>query len=728
MNTVPEEVKINVEPLPLYHRILLAVDSSDHANRGVSDGIEIAGLSGASVTAAHVYAAQMHDMRFRQMEGGLPEKYREEQELERQRDVHDDLITRGLSIIADSYMDPVDRACKAEGLKFIRRSLEGKNYREMVAEANSGNHDLLVLGALGLGAVAGSRVGTVCERVVRRSGIDTLVIKSPAQSISEGPIVAAIDGSPKSYGGLLTALSLAQEWQLPLHVVSAYDPYYHYVAFNRIADGLSEEAGKVFRFQEQEKLHEEIIDSGLAKIYAGHLQIAQDIAADYGIPVKTQLLDGKAYDAIERCLRELQPSLLVIGKLGIHADSELDIGGNAENLLRNAPCAVLLSQREFKPQIERIADVTVSWTNEAQNRLQRAPSFVQSMARMAILRYAQERGHTVITERIVEEATAALMPGRADQMMSGIIAAYDAGETESATEPPALTWSDDATGLLCSVDDPSVRDNLRLRAEKKARADNAIEVSVAHVEAFLADVKRGSDHDSEARSLDAEDALYWETDALARLARVPEGFMRDASRQRIEDHARRQGAGSVTLELVEQGLDQARDRMAARITGDADAETEARAAGSKCPFAKMAGSQRSLEANDNPIQWSARAMARLQEVPEGYCRGLTKRAVETLAGQNDLQRIDVDFLSGVLKVFKQGSQSVKPSMPWTEAARDRIARAPDSVRGMLQKEIEAWAKDHGLEQVDERAVRAIKREWQSRGVFHLEPGDPRGGA
>jgi hypothetical protein len=40
-------------------------------------------LYGARITAAHVYAAQMHDLRFRQMEGGLPEQFREEQELER---------------------------------------------------------------------------------------------------------------------------------------------------------------------------------------------------------------------------------------------------------------------------------------------------------------------------------------------------------------------------------------------------------------------------------------------------------------------------------------------------------------------------------------------------------------------------------------------------------------------------------------------------------------------
>ena len=71
---------------------------------------------------------------------------------------------------------------------------------------------------------------------------------------------------------------------------------------------------------------------------------------------------------------------------------------------------------------------------------------------------------------------------------------------------------------------------------------------------------------------------------------------------------------------------------------------------------------------------------------------------------------------------------METSIPWTANARSRIERAPDSVRGMLIREIETWAQREGLEQVDQRAVRAIKREWRSRGVFHLEPGDPRGDA
>ena len=102
--------------------------------------------------------------------------------------------------------------------------------------------------------------------------------------------------SPPHKGlGKATAISLARaHWQVPVKVVAAFDPYYHYVAFNRIAGVLSEEAGKVFRFKDQEKLHEEIIDSGLAKIYDGHLQVAESIAADYGMQYRDQVAGWQA--------------------------------------------------------------------------------------------------------------------------------------------------------------------------------------------------------------------------------------------------------------------------------------------------------------------------------------------------------------------------------------------------------------------------------------------------
>ncbi len=696
-------------PLPKYKHALLAVDSSDHSNRSLLDAVQLASPWGTHITGAHVYAAKLHDVRFRQMEGGLPEQFREEDELERQRDVHDDLITRGLSIITDSYLDHSERECQQANLAFTRCSLEGKNYRELARETNSGQYDLLVMGALGLGAIQGSRVGTVCQRVVRRSDIDTLVIKEPTRSIAEGPIVVAIDGSTRAYGGLLTAFSLAQQWQVPVKVIAAFDPYYHYVAFNRIADVLSEEAGKIFRFQEQEKLHEEIIDSGLAKIYQGHLDIAQSIADDYAIEIETKLLDGKPHDAIEKYLRETKPSLLVIGKLGIHADAELDIGGTSENLLHNTDCALLFSQREFQPRVDVMAEATTSWTTQAEQRMDKVPEFVRNMARMAILRYAQEKGHTVITESIVEVATAQLCPGHAKQAMAEIVAAHDAGELEKKPiEELVMRWTDEATALLLTVDDLSLRGNLSMRAEKKARQEGCAKIEISHVTPFIETEQSSTTQEPEPTE------LHWQAAALARLARVPEGFMRDASRQRIEDYARKQNTSDISLTVAEAGLAQAREAMTTQMQADTTEQTTKSGA---CP---LGHSSTEKQTSDTTFRWTEAAQQRMQKVPEGFMRDLTRQRVETFAQHKGVTDITPELIDEKYREWGEGSEKQQCQLSWNDDAQQRIERIPDFVRGMVIKEVERCARKQGSDTVTLEILGQAMSSWEGMGAFHSE--------
>ncbi|MDP2760601.1 MAG: universal stress protein, partial [Sideroxyarcus sp.] len=701
----------------LFQHILVALDSSDHANAAMQNATELAKLADAPViTGSHVYAAKLHDMRFRQMEGGLPEQFKQEQELERQRDVHDDLITRGLSIITDSYLDQAAAECDLLEINFKRCSLEGKNYRELTREANSGAYDLLIMGAMGLGAIQGSRLGTVCNRVARRSAIDSLIIKDPGRPINEGPIVVAVDGSSKAYGGLLTALALAKSWQVPVKVIAAFDPYYHYVAFNRIAGVLSDEAGKVFKFKDQEKLHEEIIDSGLAKIYEGHLIVARSIAKDFGIEIETELLAGKPHDAIEKYVKKVRPSLLIVGKLGIHADDELDIGGNSEHLLENVDCSILLSMREHQPEVDVVSEVTTSWTNEAETRMERVPSFVRNMARMAILRYAQEHGHTVITQRIVEEATAQLMPSHAEQAMGEIVAAYDAGELKRKPETDdVMRWSGEATALLLTIKDLSVRGNLSMRAEKKARQEKSDAVEAKHIKPFL------ETETPEAAQPPASSAseIHWQVAALARLMRVPEGFMRDSCRKSIENFSQQNGSNEITLEVAENGLKLARGEM--EKTMKEQSVPVPKAAPGVCPFGfgNQAGTANSA------LPWSGEAEKIMQGLPEGMSRDMTRKAIVSIAAKNGLNEITVDFVRQVLDTFKSGSGKVTETMPWDEDARDSLSRAPEMVRGMLIKEVETWAQHNNRPGIDLATVNTVKQEWQSKGYFHMDPDDPR---
>ncbi len=528
--TAADSRPADTAPVPLA-RILVALDASEHANKALEEAIRLTKSAAGTITGIHAYAALLHDRRFKMMEGGLPERYLDEQEMGHQREVHDDLITRGLSIISDSYHDAGRAACDEGGVTFKRLSPEGKNYTKVVEAARSGDYDVLALGALGLGAVPGSLIGTVAERVVRRSPIDTFVVRDPKKAIGDGPIVAGIDGSPLSYGALMTALDLAARTGAEVHAIAAYDPYYHYVAFNKIADVLSEEAGKVFRFKEQEALHEELIDDGIAKIYQSHLEVAETLAEGLGVKIATKLLDGKPYKAILTYLEEVGASLLVVGKTGVHADGELDIGGNAENLLRLAPCHMWLTQSVYTPPLDVVAEETVAWSLEAEKKISRAPEFVRDMARRMVLRHVQKLGHTFVTSDLVDEVMGKAMPGFAANKPGG---------------GAQLTWSKAALKLLAKLPDPAVADNIRLRAIKRARRDHSGEVLPKHVTPFL--------------DLDADDRPVWTAAALARVAKVP-AMVREPVKASVEDLALERGLKEISLELAEEAVAEARKAM-----------------------------------------------------------------------------------------------------------------------------------------------------------------------
>ena len=240
----------------MFKNIYIPVDNSDYSNACVDVAMELAQDSDAIITASHVYAAKMHDVRFRQMESGLPEEYQDEEELEKQRNIHDQLITKGMEVISDSYLDVPKAKCEEKDIPFVGKSLEGRNWTELVRDIKESPYDLVVMGALGLGAIKDSLIGSVAERVIRRSKKDMLIVKHCPEIhdevASSGKIVVAVDGSGQSFGGLMTGIEMAKKLNRPLEVISTFDPYFHYAMFNSLTGVLSREASKVFKFEQQE--------------------------------------------------------------------------------------------------------------------------------------------------------------------------------------------------------------------------------------------------------------------------------------------------------------------------------------------------------------------------------------------------------------------------------------------------------------------------------------------
>lgn len=383
----------------MYKHLLVCLDNSDHSNSAVSLSIAIASASGALLTGCHVYAARLHNARFLEMEDGLPPEYRKEEELRNTREVHDTLITKGLRIISDSYTAVFLSRTAAAGIEAIGVSREGKNFEELLAEADEGGYSLVAMGRLGLGALPSSRIGSVAERVARRIRKDILI----AGSVDfDGPILVAIDGSPASFGGLKIALELSRVFNHPVEAVAAFDPVFHLSAFRSIAGVLTEEAGRLFRFNEQEKLHEEIIDKGLARIYRGHLDTAGRMAASLGFSIKTTLLSGKASDEIIKHAKKISPFIAVFGRTGAHATAGLDIGSTTENCLRELACHVLISSSEFIPEV-RQAPSPIDWTDEATDILGRIPQFAAGIVKNMVEDSAREKGLTNITASFMRE-------------------------------------------------------------------------------------------------------------------------------------------------------------------------------------------------------------------------------------------------------------------------------------------------------------------------------------
>jgi nucleotide-binding universal stress UspA family protein len=591
----------------MFKKICVPVDNSEYSNQAIEMALALARPWNATIVGSHVYAAKMHDYRFKQMEYTLPEEYQDENELARQRKIHDSLITMGLQLISDSYLDVLQRRCQEVGLGYERKTFDGKHHKVLVEDIAQSDYDLVIMGALGIGAVKDSLIGSVCERVTRRVQRDVLVIKHLADPVACGePIVVGIDGSPQCFGGLKTAIELSKAFHKPIEVVSVYDPFLHYVAFNGIVDVLSEQASKVFRFKEQEQLHEEIIDTGLAKIYQSHLEVAREIARADGVEVQLTLLPGKAFEKLLQHVRKVKPWMLILGRIGIHSQpGEMDLGSNTENLLRLAPCHVLLSSGTYVPPIDLRAEESINWSREAEERMQRVPPLVKGIARTAILRFAMERGHSVVTSDVIEQAMEAFMPGYTGRMMGKVAKVL---AIEKVRDDRQLTYICEVCGYTAKTENPAKCPVCQATAEHFQVIDRQVVEAIAAAEGTTL----------EEATFDGR-KLKWSAEARRVLRDVADAYLRRRAKARIEKVARMQKLAVITRELavplIEETVGSDRlDSLGAQ--GGDEAETRVTPVAPASTRPQVQSPARSTEESKPQLNWT-NAEGQLNEVAAG---------------------------------------------------------------------------------------------------------------
>ena len=429
----------------MYREVFVPVDNSDNSHWAVDRAIELCKRSEGRITGNHVYAARLHDVRFRQLETGLPAQFQTAKEIKRQRKVHDKLIEKGLQLISDSFLDQTAKSCDAAGVPLTRQLLEGINYEEVSREANRGagrlpsligfdpniadkydggekvrsdvivdedgrivaedeeqdeklagssgrDYDLLAIGAHGIGKQPYSQLGGMVSRVIRQVEKDTLIVRND-RALEGGDWIVCVDGSSYSYKAMRHALEMAKEFGAKLYVCSAFDVEYHHAVFGNIKDILSVQASKVFKFEEQEELHNNIIDKGLLKLAQANLKRAEVMAQEFPeVQVETQILIGKPFQCILQWIEEIEPSLLVLARHGGHRIEGTDMGSQADNLCRLSPTNILLIgttdvRPDDIPWIEEDGETGLEWAPDAEVRILRVPPFALGIARKAVEEY-----------------------------------------------------------------------------------------------------------------------------------------------------------------------------------------------------------------------------------------------------------------------------------------------------------------------------------------------------
>ena len=475
----------------LPREVFVPVDNSPHSGWAVDRAIELCRASDGRITGNHVYAARLHDVRFRQLETGLPARFQTTEEIKRQRKIHDKLIEKGLQLIADSFLDVFGARCDDAGVPFTRQLLEGINYEEIVNEVNRGagrlpgligfdanraagydgaervrgdvqlgadgriiaeeedeaarlagtsgrQYDVVVIGAHGLGRQPYSQLGGVVARSLRTIERDVLLVRDDTP-LTGGRFMVCVDGSSYSYKAMRDALELARAFGGSLYVCSAFDVEYHHIVFGNIKDVLSVQASKVFKFEEQEALHNNIIDKGLLKLCQANLKRAEVMAQAFpDVALTTQILVGKPFQVVMQWAEEVRPSLLVLARHGAHRIEGTELGSQAENLVRLASCSVLLTgtvgiKPEDIPWIEEDGVASLPWAPEAEVRILRVPPFAQGIARKAVEEFTLEQGGDLVTTARLDEAIRKLLPTHM-QLIMGIGSAEEVALAEVKAE------------------------------------------------------------------------------------------------------------------------------------------------------------------------------------------------------------------------------------------------------------------------------------------------------
>jgi hypothetical protein len=150
-------------------------------------------------------------------------------------------------------------------------------------------------------------------------------------------------------------------------------------------------------------------------------------------------------------------------------------------------------------------------------------------------------------------------------------------ETEMAYDDVPMQWTKDAKEAIRAVPAGFQRRRAKAKIEKTARKMGMTTITLEYAKPYIDEAaseeytpifaNKGTGafppDEKKAEPSDAKPAsrFTWTDDAVARLERAPAGYMRDCTKALIEKHAEKIAATTITCEIAEEGIEQAKGYM-----------------------------------------------------------------------------------------------------------------------------------------------------------------------
>lgn len=215
----------------------------------------------------------------------------------------------------------------------------------------------------------------------------------------------------------------------------------------------------------------------------------------------------------------------------------------------------------------------------------------------------------------------------------------------------------------------------------------------------------------------------WTADAQERLARVPVGFMRDGTRQHIENYAFSHAITEITLEVAEAGIKKATEEMESVLSGATSLEEIKKriatmtkgepAAEESFHFCGMCGHVVRQVPSQCPVceAKASRFIFMKKELDYFVCTLCSQVASQQIPEHCSLCGAPGEYYKK-LERKESGLDKVLAPISWTDAANTKLLEIPEGlIREMTRWRIEVDARKKGLREINPSIIDAKYSEW-----------------